>query len=56
MSLIGEFIYRGHHWMNIRGEALFSLTCVFDRYPLIRHDVRVPQASDLRAWIAVSFV
>lgn len=28
MWLIGKLFYRGHHWMNTRGEVLFGLTVV----------------------------
>jgi hypothetical protein len=55
MWLIGTIFYRGHHWMNTRGEVLFGLTCTFDCYRLGRRDEQVQSASDLPGWIALSF-
>jgi hypothetical protein len=36
--------------------VLFSLTCALDRSRLGRHERQAVPASDLPAWIAVSFV
>jgi hypothetical protein len=55
MWLIGILIYRGHHWMNTRGDALFALTCSFDSCRLDRLDAPAIKTTDLAVWMAVSF-
>jgi hypothetical protein len=55
MWLIGSVIYRGHHWMNTRGDVLFGLTCTFDSRRLDRPDAPLTKAAVLPAWIVVSF-